>query len=101
MWDKTPVTVTITKDTDEDGVPIVVATYVGKCNLSGKTKYTKSSDGTWIRLAGVLTIGKDIAPEFDVVEGYVTLGLTTCKIYGGSRPRNPDGTINHTRLELI
>ena len=101
MWDNTPVTVSITQGTSEEGQPLVVSTYVGKCNYSEKTKYAQSSGGIWIRLAGTLTIGQDIVPEVPVLEGYVTLGSLTCKIYGGTRPRNPDGTVNHTRLELI
>ena len=101
MWDKTPLTVSITQGVSEEGQPLVVSTFVGKCNYSEKTKYAQSSDGVWIRLAGRLTIGQDIAPAVAVLEGYVTLGATTCKIHGGSRPRNPDGTVNHTSLELI
>jgi len=101
FWDVTPVVVTITSGVTEDGLPKEVVSYEGKCNFDTKSKYAQNSDGTWIRLAGILTIGKDIAPDFVVVEGYVTLGSITCKIFGGSKPLNPDGTVNHTKLELI
>ena len=100
-WDKTPVLVEITKGINENGAPIVIVTYSGKCCYSEKSRYTHNREGQWIRLNGALTIGKDIAPKVTVLEGYVTIGLTRCKIFRGERPTNPDGTTNHTKLELI
>ena len=101
FWDVTPVTVTITNGIDENGAPAVVATYVGNCNYSEKSNYALSSDGQRTKLSGTLTIGCDIAPSVGIVEGTVTINGVTNKIFGGSRPRNPDGTVNHTTLELI
>lgn len=100
FWDNVPVTVSISDGITENGAPNLVASYTGKCNFDEKTKRTRTPDGMLVELAGVITIGKDIAPSLDIIDGEVTIGTKTWSIYSAARPRNPDGTINHTRLEL-
>jgi hypothetical protein len=44
----------------------------------------------------------DIAPELSTLSnGEVIVNGVKRKIYQGEKARNPDGTINYTRLDLI
>jgi hypothetical protein len=44
----------------------------------------------------------DIAPDADTIEGDVeVLSGIHRRIYASQKNRNPDGTVNYTRLELI
>lgn len=103
FWDNTPVVVDIgdgNNSIDENGVPITSLPYSGKCNLDEKTRVVRDADGVTVELSGVITIGKDIAPSLATITGKVTIGERKYTIHASSRPRNPDGTVNHTRLEL-
>ena len=100
-WDNTPVAVNITDGIDENGAPKVVSIYSGKCNIKEVVKTVRSADGEYIRLSAVITMSGDIAPLVPALNGNVTIGGCTWEIYSSARPRNPDGTINHTRLELL
>lgn len=44
----------------------------------------------------------DIAPDFDIITGEIQLksGVKR-RIYASEKAKNPDGTVNYTRLELI
>lgn len=100
-WDVTPVAVSLTQGIDDNGAPLVVATYTGNCNFSEKAKTIRSADGQNVRLNGSLTIRGDIAPALGVLEGRVEINGADWNIYNGTRFRNPDGTVNHTKLELV
>jgi hypothetical protein len=100
-WDTTPVTVEITDGITEYGEDNVVFLYGGLCRYSEKLKTIRTADGQLITLNGVLTIGQDIAPHIPCLSGRVTVNNKTWNIYSGSRPRNPDGTVSYTRLELM
>lgn len=73
----------------------------GKCNFSESTKRVQNSDGLWVHLSGVVHICGDIFPTYPKIEGYVIINNQKMVINGATRPRNPDGTVNHTRLELL
>lgn len=100
LWDVTPVTVHITNGFTEGGEPKEAATYTGKCNYSEKAKTVRQGDGTLIQLNASLTIGGDIAPSVPVLAGSVDIAGRTWNIVTAGRPRNPDGTVNHTELGL-
>jgi hypothetical protein len=103
-WDNNPFYVEITDGIDDNGAPKVVTTYTGLCNFSEKSKTIRDKDGQWVQLNASLMIGKDIAPEVPVLVGHVYLPDSNgrqWKIWKGSRVRNPDGTVNHTVLELM
>lgn len=81
---------------------MVVATWSGKVNLSEKVKRVQNKDGQWTQLAGVIHVCGDILPGVIFTGGTVSIeGYPLRTINAYSRPRNPDGTVNHTRLELI
>lgn len=100
-WDRTPVIITITDGIASTGEPNEVASYTGKCNYSEKAKTVRNSDGQYIQLGAIITIGCDIAPSVPVLAGDVEIAGKVWKIFRGDRPRNPDQSVNHTRLELI
>lgn len=99
-WDVTPVMVHITDGIAESGVPLEITTYTGLCNYSERAKTVRQADGTLIQLAASLTIRGDIAPEAPVITGSVDVSGRTWSIATAARPRNPDGTVNHTALGL-
>jgi len=99
--DNTPIKIEITDGLDRDGVPKIIATINDKCTLNSKNLYVRDTDGKLLKLESRLYIGKDIAPDIMQLEGQVTLFGVEHKIYKSARPRNPDGTVHHTKLELI
>ncbi len=101
IWNTTPVTVHLTDGLDETGAPVEVAAYTGRCNFSETSKTIRQADGTLVRLTASLTIGGDIAPGISVLTGSVDIGGRTWQIASAARPRNPDGTVHHTALDLI
>lgn len=100
-WDNTPIKIYITDGISESGSPNVIATYDGKCNFNEKARTIRDSDGQLIQLTASLTVGKDIAPDAKVLTGYVEYRGKEWKIHTGTRPSNPDGSVNHTKLELM
>ncbi len=113
--DVTPAKVQITDGLDADGKPVVVLEWEGLCNYSEKERTVTDRDGHKIRLGAVLHTGHDIAATLygrsvygkdpygsrPIVSGKVEICGRVWNIYHASRPRNPDGTVNHTRLELM
>lgn len=97
----TSVIINITKGIDGDGEPNVVSSYEGKCRFVEVSKTVKEPDGKQIQLIGKIYVGCDIAPNVDLLEGHAIIKGRTVNIYKGVRPRNPDGSVNHTKLELI
>ena len=102
-WDKTPIIVDVTETgIDENGAPIVAGGFVGTCNFMRTTKTVRSSDGQYVTLGGVLTIKGDIFPALPVITGTAKInGGAPQNIYSSQKVLNPDGSVNHTQLELI
>lgn len=77
-------------------------TYEGRCNLSEKSRTVRSADGAYVRLACTIHIEGDIALGLDRFSGKATVnGGRPMLIETVDRPRNPDGTVHHTRLGLV
>lgn len=87
----------------EDGEPLTsLDLKEQKCRFVEKTKIIISSDGRKVELVGKVILLGDIAPTIKKISGgQVVVNDTEYEIYQASRPRNPDGTIHHTALELI
>jgi hypothetical protein len=102
VWDNAVCKAFLTKtEPSEDGDFPVVSTYEGGCNLSEKATIIRTIEGEHIKLSCVLHIKGDIAPELPVFSGNVEINGNRMKIETVDRPRNPDGTVHHTRLGLI
>ena len=55
-----------------------------------------------IKIEGTVLIPGDIAPGISVIsDGEVKVFEGKRNIYKGEKARNPDGTVNYTKLELV
>ena len=99
-FDVTPINIYLTRQ-DEDGEEVVYSSWNGKCNFSETSKTVQTSDGQWVHLTATIHIKGDIFPNVPVIsEGYALFNGQKMPIYDVDRPRNPDGTVNHTRINL-
>lgn len=102
QWDNAvcKVFITDTKPSENGDFP-VLNTYEGGCNLSEKSTTVRSTNGQYVRVNSVLHIEGDIAPDLPEFSGTAEVNGRVKKIETVDRPRNPDGTVHHTRLGLI
>lgn len=101
-WDNAKCKVSITStEPSENGDFPVISSYEGSCNLSEKTRIVRNTNGAYVKLACVLHIKGDIAPNLVTFSGKATVNGKERLIETVDRPRNPDGSVHHTRLGLI
>ena len=98
----TPVTVYRTDGLNRDGSPKRTVVFEGKCFYSEKTRQKLTAEKQFITLSGEALFNGDIAPDADVITGDVELlsGIKR-RIYSSEKAKNPNGTVNYTRIELI
>ncbi|MCI6603032.1 MAG: hypothetical protein MSC43_02385 [Clostridiales bacterium] len=104
VWDVTPCTIRLNAGGyTEDGEPMEAHSWTGKVNFSERAGRIQDKDGVWVKLSGVIHVKGDILPGVVFTEGTALVDGygREMKIVSYSRPRNPDGSVNHTRLELI
>ena len=76
--------------------------FQGKCRFVEKTKVIISTDGKQVKLVGEVVLVGNIAPNLaKISNGTCQIGEVKYNIYGARRPRNPDGSVHHTTLELM
>ena len=98
----TPITVYRESGLIRDGSPKRTVIFEGKCNYSEKTYQRITADKQLITLNATALFNGDIAPDVDTIEGEVNvLSGIHRRIYASQKNRNPDGSVNYTRLELI
>lgn len=87
----------------EEGEPLTSLNLKNqKCRFVEKTKVIISSDGRKVELVGKVILLGDIAPNIKKISGgEVIINYSKYEIYQASRPRNPDGTVHHSSLELM
>lgn len=85
---------------NEDGEPIEDLIYNGLCNYNEKSRQTLDAERRLVTLSGIVIVEGDINPD-KLIEGYIKIGELKKDIYKSSRPRNPDGSVFSTELELI
>jgi len=72
------------------------------CNYQSSAEVKYTSDKEAVTLSAVALIDGDICPSIpEITSGKVRVFGASRTIYRGSKCRNPDGTVNYTRLELI
>jgi len=98
---KTPCRVVLANGADENGAPLIAADLTLNCNWQDKTRQVLNAERQVIQLAGAALFDGDIAPELDILAGEVEIYGKLWTIHQGSKCRNPDGTVNYTRLELM
>jgi len=100
-WNQvTPVEVYRT-ELSEDGEPEEELLYDKKCFYDERSRQIMTAERQLVLLSGLIIIEGDIAPGKPSFEGYVKFGEEERKnIYQVKRPRNPDGSVFSTELEL-
>lgn len=73
--------------------------YDGKCLYDEKSRQVLDAERRLVLLSGLIIIEGDINPG-KVIEGYVVVDGERKNIYRAKRPRNPDGSVFSTELEL-
>lgn len=84
----------------EDGEPVETLLFDGKAFYEEKTKQTLDKERKLVTLSGKVIVPGDINPD-ELIEGYVQVGNVKKDIFRTSRPRNPDGSVFSTELELM
>ena len=87
----------------EEGEPLISLNLKNeKCRFVEKTKIIISPEGKKVELIGKVILLGDIAANIKKISGGdVTINDSKYDIYQASRPRNPDGTVYMTTLELM
>lgn len=84
------------------GEPLEPVLWSGKCNYQDKGKTVLTAEKKLIQLSGCALIPGDIAPELPVLcGGTIKIYGEERRIYEGTKARNPDGTVNYTRLDVM
>ena len=122
----TEVKVTFLGDLDVEGDEEILGEFSGKCNIQIKTKQRLTADKRLVTINAVALFDGDIAPGIPQPKGVIRIKesialkdengefletedgnpLEYCeygkeyKIFSIAKERNPDGTVNYTRLEL-
>lgn len=100
---KTPIRVTFYREgVDEDGAPMAVLMVDTVCNWQDSAQTVRVGQEQFVKLSGVALFSGDLCPELAAIGGgEVTVFGEKRTIFQGSKCRNPDGTVNYTRLELV
>ena len=86
----------------ENGGPSIALEISSKCRFVEKTKVVISPDGKKIELVGIVVFVGDLAPSLaKISNGTCQIGGAKYNVFSSRRPRNPDGSIHHTTLELM
>jgi hypothetical protein len=84
----------------ENGEPEETSLYSGPCNYDEKSKQVLDKERRLVRLSGKVIIEGDIAPG-QQIEGLVRVAGVERDIFHTERPKNPDGSVFSTELELM
>lgn len=86
----------------EEGTPEVVLEAGFKCNYQDSAKTILTTEKKLVQISGTALFCGDIAPDIPVIsDGEVVIFGVTRKIASGTKNRNPDGTVNYTRLDVM
>lgn len=98
-WNQvTPVKVYQT-GTTKFGEPFEDLIFDGLAFYDEKQRQVMTAERQLVLLSGKIIIEGDILPG-QTIEGFVKIGDIEKKIYGAQRPRNPDGSVFSTELDL-
>lgn len=94
----TPIKVYVEID-GEDGVEEKLI-FDGKCNFSERSRTTLNEQRQVVELTGKAIFKGDIYPG-KLIKGYVEVDGIKKTIHRSRKPRNPDGSIFSTELDLM
>lgn len=88
--------------TDEYGQPEMVLDLDLLCNFQDKAKTVLTDEKKLVQITGTALFPGDIAPGWPSLSGGTVMVFGEVRrILQGSKARNPDGTVNYCRLEVI
>ena len=99
---RTEITVSVDQEgTGNYGVPLDPVVWTGMCNYQESAKTVLTETKKLVQVTGSVLIPGDIIPDMPTLSGGTAhiLGHDR-RIVLGVKARNPDGTVNYTRLEL-
>lgn len=86
---------------DEYGQPVESPPIEVMCNYQDSAKTIITDTTRYVQITGVMLLDGDIAPDLAVISGgVVKIHGENREINQGIKARNPDGTVNYTRIEL-
>lgn len=99
---KTPVHVVIeSEDTNEFNERVVLLDADFLCNYQDSASVKYSADKSAPVITGTLYINGDILPSAAVIScGHVVIYGHRREIVRGTKGRNPDGSVNYTKIEV-
>lgn len=83
----------------EDGISEKLI-FDGNCNFSEKSRTTLNEQKQVVTLSGKALLKGDIYPG-KLIKGYIELDGVKRTIYRSRKPRNPDGSVYSTELDLM
>ena len=100
---KTPVHVHLeSEEIGNTGAPLHVAELDLLCSFQDKAKTVLTAEKKLVQLTGTALFPGDIAPDMPALSGgTITVYGEERRILQGSKNRNPDGTVNYCRLEVV
>ena len=102
-WCKIPIHVVLNQEgISEDGEPLKALEIDTMCNYQDKAKKVLTEQQQLIEIEGTALFNGDIAPSLaSISSGTVVVNGVERRIYRGTKARNPDNTVNYTKLELV
>lgn len=99
---KTPIHIEIEQEgISEDGEPLEALSVDTKCNYQDKAKTILTKEKKKVVITGCALMPGDIAPDLPTIPGGTVIVFgEQRRIAVGTKARNPDGTVNYTRLDL-
>lgn len=100
---KTQIHVSIDQEgISEDGEPLKAFEADLLCNYQDNAKTVLTAEKKLVQLSGTAMFPGDIAPDLPTLSGgtVIIYGVER-RIFQGMKARNPDGTVNYTRLDVI
>lgn len=100
---KTDIHVEITPEgTNKYGDPYESTIIDTKCNYQDTAKTVLTAEKILVHLTGIALFSGDIAPDLPTLSGgTATVYGVKRTIFQGTKARNPDGTVNYSKLELM
>ena len=87
---------------DKYGDPLETVEASALCNWQDTAQTVLTAEKKLIQLSGVALFRGDLIPSLpEITGGYITILGEKRRIYKGSKCRNPDGTVNYTKIEVV
>lgn len=100
---RTPCTVTLfAEGITEDGAPAAAFTGELRCIVQSSSRRIRTSRHEAVTLTGEIFFCEDFCPDLpEIPDGEITILGVKRRIAAGMKARNPDGSVNYIRLEVV